>query len=417
VSEKAGKTHSHENELSQDRGKNALSRTTGDTTTSPRSLIGLYYPYWVFWQQDWLKLAALYWDKIARIVPQGMDPELLGDDETARILQNELGLIVNIPFSSDVSDIGKPFINLIQKHETALNAFRITGKSVKNRAFVPTYLWEGEMSPELIDLLLDLSFAVSAAPKAEGFLAMHPKLAVVYKQALAESMAASRLMSPVTDDVLFHVAASGCTPERIAQGLLDDVNLAQSSPSPDEVAQEMATVALRSVIPRDLQSVEPQQIVRLRKQHAAELFSFQQFIDAFVAETAALVEIKDPQARQAHLDSQYQKRFQPRLEELRKCMRSAGLKTAFGAMNVRFAIPPAIAEIAKHVTGAIHPIITATGAAIFSIVPVIRQKRRDLKEVVGTSPAAYLLYAQEELQPSTLASKVSRAARRFVFSV
>jgi hypothetical protein len=171
VSEKAGKTHSHESELSQDRGKNDLSRTTGGTATSPRSLIGLYYPYWVFWQQDWLKLAALYWDKIARIVPQGMDPELLGDDETARMFQNELGLIVNIPFSSEVSDIGKPFINLIQKHETALNAFRITGKLVKNRAFVPTYLWEGEMSPELVDLLLDLGFAVSAAPKAEGFLA------------------------------------------------------------------------------------------------------------------------------------------------------------------------------------------------------------------------------------------------------
>jgi len=35
--------------------------------------IGLYYPFIHFKDEQWLKLSALYWDKMARIVPKDYD--------------------------------------------------------------------------------------------------------------------------------------------------------------------------------------------------------------------------------------------------------------------------------------------------------------------------------------------------------
>jgi hypothetical protein len=414
-----GKRTDVQKQSTQDSSGGSPSKASARTVHKPQSLIGLYYPYWVFWEEDWLKLTALYWDKIARVVPAGMDPIMLGDEETAQVLQDELGFIVNLPFSTEVSDVSAPFIDLIRTHETELSAFRVAGKlpkGTRDPAVTPTYLWEGEMTPELVDALLAVSFA-KPARNSPGFLEMHPKLAVVYKQALAESMAATRQMSPLTSDVLFHVAVSGCTPERLAQGLLDGVEFASAAPSSDEVTQEIATLALQSVIPRDLQNVPIEKIVKVRKQHAAELSTFQEYLRAFVAETPNLVKIEDPNARLAHLDTQYRKTLQPQLEELRKCLRSGGIQTVLGAMNVRLALPPAIAGFAKYLTGPVGSVAAAAGAALFSIVPVIRQKRRALQEMVRSSPSAYLMYTQEELQPSTLASKVRRSARRFAFGV
>jgi hypothetical protein len=48
--------------------------------------IGLYYPYVHFHDKTWLKVAALYWPKIARIVPDGYPVQ---DDPVTQALINE----------------------------------------------------------------------------------------------------------------------------------------------------------------------------------------------------------------------------------------------------------------------------------------------------------------------------------------
>jgi hypothetical protein len=52
-------------------GTDAKSSIT--TVDVPR--FGLYYPYINFRSDSWLKVAALYWPKMARIVPVDYKPE------------------------------------------------------------------------------------------------------------------------------------------------------------------------------------------------------------------------------------------------------------------------------------------------------------------------------------------------------
>ncbi|WP_405868153.1 hypothetical protein OG407_49790 [Streptomyces sp. NBC_01515] len=49
--------------------------------------IGLYYPYIHFRDEQWLKLAALYWPQIARAVPRDYQ---VRDSRTAAILADQL---------------------------------------------------------------------------------------------------------------------------------------------------------------------------------------------------------------------------------------------------------------------------------------------------------------------------------------
>ena len=43
-----------------------------DKAANPDSYVGLYYPFIDFRDEGWLKLTALYWDSLRRIVPQAL---------------------------------------------------------------------------------------------------------------------------------------------------------------------------------------------------------------------------------------------------------------------------------------------------------------------------------------------------------
>ena len=55
--------------------------------------IGLYYPYVHFKNESWLKVAALYWPMLARIIPDGYDVQ---DNATTRALIEQLDFILDI---------------------------------------------------------------------------------------------------------------------------------------------------------------------------------------------------------------------------------------------------------------------------------------------------------------------------------
>ena len=66
-----------------------------------RDKIALYYPHIAFPNDAWIKLAALYWDKLGRIVPPDHQHH---DSNTVRKLQGELDFIDDFPpiFAADV---------------------------------------------------------------------------------------------------------------------------------------------------------------------------------------------------------------------------------------------------------------------------------------------------------------------------
>ena len=76
---------------------------------------GLYYPYFHFRHDRWLKVAALYWPKMVRIVPNSYQTR---DSETVRALAGNF--IISIPPGRSVDSIAPRFTDLIANYNYEL---------------------------------------------------------------------------------------------------------------------------------------------------------------------------------------------------------------------------------------------------------------------------------------------------------
>jgi hypothetical protein len=101
------------------------------------SYMGLYYPFMEFTDDAWVKLAALYWEKLGRIVPKWFEPD--HDSDTVRLLTDELGFVKNLyPTVKDQEIVAQMFLEVLKKHEqTLIERYGIklgTPRHVKPRA-------------------------------------------------------------------------------------------------------------------------------------------------------------------------------------------------------------------------------------------------------------------------------------------
>jgi hypothetical protein len=393
--------------------------------------IGLYYPFIHFKDDKWLKLAALYWDKMGRIVPETY--ELHRDSDTVKQLTGELGFIENFNPAEETIHLSETFRALLQTHEKKLRVEYDVSKrggwldvpSTKEAAPPESdpklaYVFFETISPDLQDAFVNTSLALPNRAGDPRWIGMHPELAFVYMSALAEQMAAASQLSPATDETLDHLAVTGCTLERLAHALLSPHNVHVVGPKPTEheIEVQMATLAFQSVLPKNIADVPIQKIIALRKQHTAEHAAFQQHLHDIVSKMGVLQEIESQDALQAHLKVVYDNQLKPQLDEYEQRLKSLGIDTVVGAFNVHAKLPELITSAAA-VAGltVINPLLAAGGAIAFSVLPVIRDKRKEARDLVHSSPAAYLMNVEEGLGSATLLQRIGQRARQFVFGV
>ena len=392
--------------------------------------IGLYYPFIHFKDDAWLKLTALYWDKMGRIVPETYKTE---DTDTVKQLADRSGYIETFRPSWVRPEFGERFIRFLKdKQGQAEKAVRYFQTRPAGLAFrlnsghhrggpsgtdpKLTYVFSEKITKDAARELEELSLALPDAYDRR-WIGMHPKLATVYMTALAEQLASEHGLRPVTDETLDHLAVSGCTIERLGQALLGDVNLSKRKPSSEEVTVEMASVAFQAILPEDIANIPIERIIRFRTRFAAERSAFQAYLET-LASKAEWQELENTNALRAHLEIEYAKNLQPKLQELKKQFHDVGIDTVIGAMNVRVASKPALAAGAALSLGlAVEPISAGMAGLALALIPVIRSKQKEMEKQYRSSPAAYLLRMEENLAPATLLSWIQQRARQFCFGV
>jgi hypothetical protein len=283
---------------------------------------------------------------------------------------------------------------------------------------IPPKFWQG-----LVDERLAM---VGSNTEAEGALVgMHPKLAAVYMTALAEHLAGTS-MQPITDETQDYVAVSGWTLERLTQALPGDVVLAPQQPSHDETVAELATIALRAVMPRDIGRVPVDIILKLRERNRKGMSRFQQHIHDLVDEMPQKIQdMHCPEVVSEYLAVKYETQVKPEMQELEENLKSLEIDTVWSALGVKVMLPPAAESLAHvlHIPPAdpiVHPVlagVVAAGALAYSIVPAIRSKRAEARREEAGSPVGYLLRVEEELQPKALTSWIGQRIRQFILGV
>jgi hypothetical protein len=398
----------------------------------------LYYPFIHFKDDDWLKLAALYWDRMARIVPRSYEERgdggvvLERDSDITRQLADEVDFIRNLSPNEVTYPVSQLFERLLTRHAEELRAKYdvnkrwewpadpVTSAYAQLRDPSLAYVHSTKLDAGLIGHLESESLAIAHPEGNQIWAGMHPRLAAVYMSALAEEVATANGHQPISDETLDHVAAAGWSLPRLAAALLDQPSLAEDAElleskdaASDAVDQELrgalAMVSVRAVVPKDPKELSVTEIAHIRNDLGNELTRFQEFIDDFAAGLPHLTTNADPEAIADHLRLAHEKKVQPLMDELDGRLRSAGVDTALTAVSTSIATPAVLTLI---------PALSIPAAAVaLSVIPVVLAKRRQTREVYEKSPVAYLYRLEKGLEPQTLLARVEERVRGFLTGV
>jgi Family of unknown function (DUF6236) len=427
--------------------------------------IGLYHPYIHFRDDGWLKRSALYWSRMARIVPRSYIPNpasavLERDSDVTRALIDQCDYVVNIPPSEVSYPVSSVFTTLLVRYAEPLRerydvtraaewpADPVTSRYAQLRNPSLAYVHSSKLDGSLIRQLQMARLAEEHNENGHLWVGMHPRLAQVYMAALAEEVARFNTFSPTTPEPVDHVAALGWGLDRLTAALLGerrifDVIDAERRPAGGRGARQLgaegagahqdagvgrtvgdrvvdpevpAMLALISVscpVPADTDALSVAQIVNVRDHYQSELSRFQEFVSTFVKQQLLDLDpaIADPAAVRAHLQVAYEQQIRPMVDDLRRVLRGRGIDTVEAVMGTSLVVPPVLQPL-----GAPEP-VTLSAAAVFSLLPLLRARRQSAQQAYRDSPVAYLLRLDEELTPQTMPARVGHWVRRFVMGV
>ncbi|MEV0469165.1 DUF6236 family protein [Streptomyces prunicolor] len=389
--------------------------------------IGLYYPYIHVRDEQWLKVAALYWPKLARIMPAGYP---VADSPTARELAEGLDFLVPVDPAQTADAVAPLFLEAIEGHATALRDRY--GGPFNAESFAP-WPWApddveprppvavparprvagmhmAEVSPALRSALLGASLAQPTHQTRfrhyDGavFLAMDAGLAWVYKCVFVSILARQGRLTPTTDQSAAHLAADSWDADRVIAALLPSNSTLQA---PQDPTTTMGMLAIRIVIPENLADIPTRKIIELRQQHRSEFEAFSTAITETTASLQAeLAEVTLPEARAQYLQLEVDRRFAAPLEDLRRAMKAVGVETAFSAANLKFELPAIATTVAGGALAGSPTIGTTLGAA-FAIASIRRNAGQQRQAVLAASPAAYLLSIERGLEPRSLLRRLA----------
>ncbi|MCZ0983386.1 DUF6236 family protein [Streptomyces diastatochromogenes] len=378
---------------------------------------GLYYPYVHLRDEAWAKAAALYWKRLARVVPDGFPVR----DEAGVKELRQADFLVDTDPAGAAAAVAPAFVGVVEEYGQALRrSYAVAGRPFTARSAAGPRrirpgrhlagLYPQEVSRELESALVEAGLAERSErewveDRPIDWVAVDGMLAWVYKCALTEELARRTAFAPVTDQVEAHAAGDGWSRERIVRALLGG----DRAPVSREATSRIALMAVRCVLPANLEDVPVKKIVKLRTDYADEFAAFSAAVEAAAAELRETVqEVTDPAAFEIHLADIFDHRIAQPLEQLRKAMNGLKLDTVSSALTVKAEVTAAGAAL-----GLIAGPTTAVGAGLaFATVATRQTAARQRDALVTSSAAGYLLRIEKELTPQTLLGRVGRSALR-----
>jgi hypothetical protein len=402
--------------------------------------IGLYFPYMHFRDEAWLKLSMLYWDRMARISPEGYSG---GDSRTVReLVDAEYVRNISPGMGIEKARVGRTFMALIQARGPELRKKYDVDQRYDwpQVAGATNHTWFDAEDPRLRYVLLDIKVDTelsrllieeNLAIRAESpigrwgtWIGMHPKLEYIYMAALAEEMARRRGFQPLADREFDFIASTGWTMERLAHALLDDNDLIEAEPTASEVEEVLATIALQCVVPQDIGKIPVEKLLLIREQYAGGRAAFQQHLHELASSMTGLQSLGDAAAVRLHLETAYETTLKPQLDELKEGLRGAGFDALTSLMTMQVSVPAALTSGAA-LFGAEHlaklppsavgagTLAIGTGSIALALSTVRHKKQQARKDLLKNSPVSYLLNVQSTLSPTNLNARISSQMRRF----
>jgi hypothetical protein len=399
------------------------------------SQIAVYYPYIHFRDANWLKIAALYWPRMVRIVHPDYPTR---NSALVEVLQGELGFVVDHSPASAAQAMVESFTELVNTLPVErFSAWRLPrelgGQDPREMSLPeppeplvdgcvpelehygprewagPDQLAEGiragalagvhtsEVAPQLATVLLDTELAV---PARGSWYAMHPQLAWIYKCRLTEELARRNNLVATTDQMSAHAVMSGPLELGVSTGT--------GSHERSTIADTLGLLSIAAVVPRGIDDVPVEKIVEVRRRFGGQFDRWREYIDAVGADLAEqLGTVESPIVLNAYLSDAVARYAKAPLEDLRRGLVDVGLDGADSAVNSKFELPAGLAATALLA----QPQLAMAGGVALGAMR-LRRATSSKARAVRTAPSAYLLSVQETFEPKTWLSRVIGAVRR-----
>lgn len=353
----------------------------------------LYFPYIHLRDETWLKVAALYYDHVLRIVPHNVQP----DDSTAvNVLKGQLGLIQEVEPDLEPEEIAADFLAFARKN-------------FSYPAHVPVQQRRPRLSKEkLLNFRIHISkftaatiYALAEMGLAENparlmnkeWVNLDPRAAAVYMTFLAERIAERRGVPLVTDDSRF-------------QSLVNYFELDRKDPEDNSAwmphfgrpSYALASVAIKAAIPRDFSTVSIERIVEFRKSHESERRRFYKAVEEL---TAQIPPIADQQAL-ANCIEHHSLQIRDAADDLSRAMTSFGITAATGLLGI--SLPPWLAtEVQRNVA----PVTLVAGAVSAYVALNLGRYFVDSYNLRRNSPWSYVLSLRRGLRPESVTRQLA----------
>ncbi len=387
----------------------------------------LYYPFIHFKHDNWLKLGALYWDKIGRIVPPHY---VTHDSETVKGLNSLLTVLR--PELAD-PEVGRPFIDFIHQYAPKLQekyalTLRDNWDPLPKEIRPPIaggpsgddprllYIYYEKFPDDLYAAMQETGLAFTDY-RGSPWIGMHPDLAWVYLTALAEHIAETHGLRPLTDEMQDFVAVSGLSIERLAHALLNETPILDSKPTATEREDVLVSVAFRAIVPKNIETLPIEKIINFRERYPQERAKFQAAVASFLDDRDWLSKISNRRILEERLQDEYGKIWVTQVKDLYEKLKEVGIDTIFSCFSVKAALPAGVATGLTTIGLAVNPVVAGTAGLAFGAMSILRDQRKAAARVLEESPVSYLYRMEQDLKPADLWSRIKQRAMRLTLNV
>jgi len=376
------------------------------------SEIALYYPYIHFQEDAWVKQAALYWDKVSRIVPEGYEHKLHDSDVVKKLKEKDDAIIDRTPSHTVVRSVSQELLYVLNTYGDALQAHLSPDSYLDSDSSSLAYIYHTKMDHELVDALVHTGLGTFRDWRGDGdteWLGVHPKVGHAYMTALASSMGSRGSLSVVSDNPHFAVAGCGFPIRQLFANLIE-VDDAHLDAIPGAQAKSaLGIAAIERVLPADIDSVPIEKIIEFRRESIKERARYR---EAVANATANLADITDSDALRDHLEVSGAQ-IHASVEKLEGKMNSLLGDTALSVVGVSKDLPQ-LATVAITALGisVANPFVAAAGFA-FNMFNAVRDKRRENDEL-REQPYAYLVALRETVSLTGFLDRVRVGARKLL---
>jgi hypothetical protein len=325
----------------------------------------LYYPYTHFRDSSWLKVAALYYEGIARMIPEQFRPD---DSEDVRAL-TQAGFLEKhdtAPSAEAIADefikYAKEFLGDEKRRKKLFPELATSGSGFR--------IQPGKLADRVREVLKDLH-PQQELPKVGDDFDLDAMTGGVYMAFLARRMSSDLGMSVATHEPVF---------QRLIYKPVSEKEIKEPGVAESTIA--LASLVIRSAVPTEPESIPIDSVLKFREKHEA---ARREFFDA-IGKIGGEINVSVNDRILTKFLQDKQKIVDQKVEHLEKAMRDVGITTAQNFLL--FSVPSWVT--AKWALNLETGTIPIAGASLSALITLYRGYR-EVKKVKRENPWAYVL--------------------------